>query len=86
LVKLFLESKKCNFIWNGSLTQSPYKDEFRYDGEFFENIIDRGVDGRHCGPKHYNNYATKLYDHINKNFPHFLLSDKTKLEIKKDLI
>lgn len=86
LIKLFLESKKCNFIWNGSLTQSPYKDEFRYDGDFFVNIIDKAVDGRHCGPKHYKNYATKLYDHINNNFTHFLMNDKTKLKIKKDLI
>jgi hypothetical protein len=61
LVKLFLESKKCNFIWNGSLTQSPYRDEFRYDGDFFVNIIDKGADGRHCGPKHLKNYATKTH-------------------------
>ena len=86
LIKLFLESKKCNFIWNGSAIQSPYKDEFRYDGDFFIDIIDRGVDGRHTGPKHLKHYATKLYDYINTNFPQFLLYDKTKLKIKKDLI
>jgi hypothetical protein len=86
LIKLFLESKKCNFIWNGSLIQSAYKDEFRYDADFFTNIIDKGADGRHTGPIHQKNYAIKLHDHINKNFPHFLLSDKTKLNIKKDLI
>jgi hypothetical protein len=86
LIKLFLESKKCNFIWNGSLIQSPYKDEFRYDGDFFTNIIDKGVDDRHTGPNHLKNYSTKLYDHINTKFPHFLLSDKTQLNFKKDLI
>jgi hypothetical protein len=32
------------------------------------------------------NYATKLHNHINNNFPDFLLNDKTKLNIKKDLI
>ena len=82
LIKLFLESKKCNLIWNGSLVRSNYKDEFRYDGDFFLNVLDKGVDNKHAGPKHLKNYATKLYDHINNNFPHFLLNDKTKLNIK----
>ena len=82
LIKLFLESKKCNFIWNGSLIRSNYKDEFRYDGDFFLNVLDKAVDNKHAGPKHLKNYATKLYDHINNNFPHFLLNDKTKLNIK----
>lgn len=78
LIKLFLESKKCNFIWNGSLTNSNYKDAFRYDGDFFLNIIDRGVDNKHCGPKHLKNYALNLYNYIQTNFSEFLISDKTK--------
>ena len=82
LIKLFLESKKCNFIWNGSLIHSNYKDEFRYDGDFLLNVLDKAVDNRHCGPLHLKNYATKLHDHINNNFPNFLLNDKTKLNIK----
>ena len=86
LIKLFLESKKCNFIWNGSLIRSSYKDEFRYDGDFFLNVIDKGVDSKHFGPKHLKNYALNLHNHIQTNFPNFLISDKNKLEFKKTIL
>ena len=72
MIKLFLESKKCNFIWNGSLVRSNYKDEFRYDGDFFINILDKGVDNKHTGPKHLKNYALNLHDFIQKNYPSYI--------------
>jgi hypothetical protein len=72
LIKLFLESKKCNFIWNGSLIRSSYKDEFRYDGDFFLNVLDKAVDNKHCGPMHLKNYALNLHNFIQKNYPTYI--------------
>ena len=80
LIKLFLESKKCNFIWNGSLVRSSYKDEFRYDGNFFLNILDKGVDNKHCGPEHLKNYALNLHDFIQKNYPSYIHRENNNIK------
>lgn len=80
LIKLFLESKKCNFIWNGSLIRSSYKDEFRYDGDFFINIIDKGVDNGHCGPEHLKNYALNLHNFIQKNYPNYIHRENNNIK------
>lgn len=67
LIKLFLESKKCNFSWNGNFLNNPYVDDFRFDGDY-NNFIDVGTDGTHPGPKHNKSYVNKLYNHfIDKN-------------------
>jgi len=63
LIKLFLESKKCNWSWNGSFLNTEYLDDFRFDGDY-NNFIDIGVDGTHPGPKHNSLYANQLYDYF----------------------
>lgn len=65
LIKLFLESKKCKWIWNGSFLNTKYLDEFRFDGNY-NNFIDFAVDTKHPGPEHNNLYANNLYNHIFK--------------------
>jgi len=67
LIKYFLESKGCNWLWNGSFDISKeYKEFNRFDGDY-GNFIDLGVDGAHPGPKHNALYAQKLYEYILKN-------------------
>ena len=72
LIKLFLESKNCNLIWNGSFgIPSEYEEPNRFDGEY-QIFIDKGVEGGHAGPKQNKSYANKLHDFITKNFPNYL--------------
>ena len=63
LIKLFLESKKCNWSWNGTFLKTDYTDENRFDGNY-TNFIDVGVDNTHPGPKHNAVYANHLYHHF----------------------
>lgn len=63
LIKLFLESKNCNWIWNGSFLNTEYLDNFRFDANY-NNFIDFGVDGQHPGVKHNEKYANNLYNHL----------------------
>ena len=73
LIKLFLESKKCNWLWNGNFgIPMDYKEFNRFDGEYGK-YIDRATDGEHPGPKHNKEYAQKLYEFILKNFPSYLI-------------
>jgi lysophospholipase L1-like esterase len=72
LIKYFLESKSCNWLWNGSFNVPiEYKEFNRFDGEY-QNFIDKGVDGFHPGPKQNKSYANKLHDFITQNFPNYL--------------
>jgi hypothetical protein len=71
LIKLFLESKKCNWLWNGWFATSDYIDENRFDGDYYP-FKDFGVDGYHPGPNHNKVYAHKLYDFITENSPHII--------------
>ena len=72
MIRLFLESKKCNWLWNGNFNSPKEYQEFnRFDGEY--NIyIDKGADGVHPGPKHNEEYAQKLYNFILQKFPSYL--------------
>jgi hypothetical protein len=63
LIKLFLESKKSNWGWNGTFLKTDYTDENRFDGNY-TNFIDVGVDNTHPGPKHNAVYANHLYHHF----------------------
>lgn len=73
LIKYFLESKKCNWLWNGWFGIPIDYDEFnRFDGEY-EKFLDIGADGHHPGPIHNKTYSKKLYKHIAKNFKNYLL-------------
>lgn len=70
LIKLFLENKKCNWLWNGWFAANDYSDENRFDGDYYP-FIDYGVDGKHPGPETNKCYATKLYSHIKLSFHDF---------------
>ena len=72
LIKYFLESKKCNWIWNGSfLNNKTIIEDNRFDGNYRKNI-DFGVDGSHPGPNHNKTYAHTLHEFITHNFPSYI--------------
>jgi hypothetical protein len=72
LIKYFLESKKCNWLWNGWMGIDKNYTEFnRFDGEY-GNFIDKGADGNHPGPKHNYQYSIRLFEHIKINFRNYL--------------
>jgi len=78
LIKYFLESKKCNWIWNGSFgIPIEYSEYNRFDGEYLF-FIDKGVDGNHAGPKQNKSYANKLHDYILLNFQNYIPFDNFK--------
>jgi len=72
LIKYFLESKKCNWIWNGrELKSLEYDEPNRFDGDYGK-YLDLGVDNTHPGPNHNKTYANKLHDFISKNIPSYI--------------
>jgi lysophospholipase L1-like esterase len=72
LIKYFLESKKCNWIWNGrELKSLEYDEPNRFDGDYGK-YLDLGIDNTHPGPNHNKTYANKLHDFISKNFPSYI--------------
>jgi hypothetical protein len=71
LIKYFLESKKCNWLWNGSFLNTDYTDKLRFDGEY-KNYLDLGVDKRHPGPRHNYEYSIRLFKYIRNNFKNYL--------------
>jgi hypothetical protein len=72
LIKYFLESKGCNWLWNGWFDIPKEYEEFnRFDGGY-ERFLDLGVDNGHPGPNHNKTYAHKLHDFITKNFPNYI--------------
>lgn len=81
LIKYFLETKKCNWLWNGwSGIPTEFNECNRFDGEYGVTFEDFSVDGYHAGPKHNKNYSNILFTHILKNFRHYLPID---LKIEK---
>jgi hypothetical protein len=75
LIKYFLESKKCNWLWNGSMgIPRDYQEPNRFDGKY-DLFIDRGVDGAHPGPQHNKTYSNRLIKHIIQNFTEYIPSD-----------
>lgn len=66
LIKLFLESKKCKWSWNGTFLNTNYIDENRFDGDY-NKFIDLGADGEHPGSNHNNEYSKKLYTYLIDN-------------------
>ena len=84
LIKYFLETKKCNWLWNGMFgIPKDYNEVNRFDGDY-ENHLDKGVDGGHPGPKHNYEYSIRLFEHIKTNFRNYLPEDLNLL--KKNLI
>lgn len=83
LIKYFLESKKCNWLWNGSfMIPKDYNEFNRFDGDYLRHI-DKGADGMHPGPRHNIEYSQKLFRHIKNNFPEYLpatsLNDRRRI-------
>lgn len=66
LIKYFLEAKKCNWLWDGWYATDFYRDENRFDGDFYP-FLDLGSDNIHPGPITHKTYANKLYDYIKTN-------------------
>ncbi len=83
LIKLFLESKKCNWIWDGGEQIREYYvdsnildcDYCNMTDETDNRLIDNGTDGVHPGPIHNFKYAEKLFNHIHTNFRNYLPTD-----------
>ncbi len=71
LIKYFLESKKCNWLWNGTFLRTEYTDDFRFDGEY-HNYLDLGMDNCHTGPKHNYEYSIRLFEYIKSKFRDYL--------------
>ncbi len=82
LIKYFLESKKCNWLWNGwhGIPEDIIENN-RYDGSYNIPFKDYGVDGIHPGPRHNEEYAKLLFSHIYKNFKNYLPENTQPLKI-----
>lgn len=72
LIKLFLESKNTNWLWDGRHLNTDYTDTNRFDLSDKINFGKNGADNQHPGPKDYEDYATLLYDYICDKFPYYL--------------
>ena len=85
LIKYFLESKKCNWIWNGWMgIPKGYEDNtIRFDGEY-GNFIDKATDEEHPGPIHNKRYSIKLYNYIYENFRNYLPDNLEIVETPKN--
>jgi hypothetical protein len=82
LIKYFLESKKCNWMWNGWMgVPIDFIETNRFDGDY-GTFIDKGADGLHPGPHHNRFYSSKLIKHIMENFPSFVPDNISLEDIK----
>jgi len=71
LIKLFLESKKCNWLWDGKHLLTDYLEFNRFsDLDFYQG--DFAIDNMHPGPKMHKLYGEVLYNYILKKFPKYL--------------
>jgi hypothetical protein len=71
LIKLFLESKKCNWIWDGKNLRTSYTEFNRFTS--MDNFkMDLGSDNLHPGPKHHKYYGKVLFDYILRRFPNYI--------------
>jgi hypothetical protein len=74
LIKHFLESKKCNWMWNGWMgIPKDYQEFNRFDGNY-NSFSDFGSDGVHPGPNHNRRYAKNLINHISQKFSNYIPS------------
>lgn len=72
LIKLFLESKNCNWLWDGNNLQTSYTEFNRFTLMDNFKMIDLGSEDIHPGPNHHNHYGRILYNYIYKNFRSYL--------------
>lgn len=81
LIKYFLESKKCNWLWNGWMdVPGDYQEFNRFDGDYGLPFLDLGVENAHPGPVHNSTYSAKLYSYLHKNFREYLPDGCNALE------
>ena len=82
LIKLFLESKKCNWVWDAKHIGTEYTEFNRFD------LLDKidsgkgGADNLHPGASCHKEYGMVLHDYIKLKFPEYLKSstiERTKL-------
>jgi hypothetical protein len=94
LIKYFLESKKCNWIWDNSFVDNDYQDENIIDKGYTNGfnifkdgperyLLDRGTDAQHPGKLHQEFYAKKLYEFIIHKHPEYLESTKNLIKTNK---
>jgi hypothetical protein len=72
LIKLFLESKKCNWLWDGKHLLTEYTEFNRFTALDRFKIADLGSDDMHPGPEHHKYYSKILFDYITMKFPSYL--------------
>lgn len=75
LIKLFLESKKCNWLWDGKHLYSNYTEFNRFSLYDKIDFGKNGADSQHPGPEHHKEYSQNLYDYINLKFPDYINLD-----------
>ena len=86
LIKYFLESKKCNWLWEGNNLNTEHSDFNRFEtgfkkyGPYFK-YIDVGVDNKHPGPLHHATYSKKFYKHIYENFRDYLPKECEQIKL-----
>jgi hypothetical protein len=66
LIKYFLETKNCKWVWNGAHLFAGIDELNRFDNDY-RNFIDYGADGAHSGPQHNKQYAINLYQFLIDN-------------------
>lgn len=74
LIKYFLESKKCNWLWNGLGVPKDYLEFNRFDGTFTE-YMGTAKDKMHVGSEGNKIYSEELFEHIFNNFRDYLPED-----------
>lgn len=80
LIKYFLDSKKCNWLWNGWMGVPGHITEpNRFDGNYGLPFRDLGVDGKHPGPNHNKEYSENLYKHIFRTYRNYLPLDSKEI-------
>jgi hypothetical protein len=73
LIKYFLESKKCNWLWNGNFGIPLEYTEFnRFSNNIINYYIDTAADDCHPGALSHDKYSINLYNYIYKNFKQYL--------------
>lgn len=82
LIKLFLESKKCNWLWDGRYLTTDYT-EFNRFAVLDNYKSDLGSDNLHPGPKNHQYYGKVLYDYILTKFPNYVPKN---VKIERNLI
>ncbi len=79
LIKYFLLSKGCNWIWTDWMGKLEDYSEFNRFHNNYNYFIDIGAEGKHPGKNHNFIYSTILYKHIYNNFKNYLPADSESL-------